>query len=101
VSSIVCVWCGGNTGTRDREPVLEESENVCRSDKLGIECKGGTNTVDADPDPDPAPEALVILVAESIVLMEPVGEPGCERFGIVTERSKASLRGIINKTDHE
>lgn len=91
------MWCGGKDGARDSDPVLEESENVCRSDRLGIVCRGGTNTVDAEPEPEPAPETLVVLVMERIVLIEPVGEPGSERLGNVTERSNASLQETINE----
>lgn len=80
--------------------MLEVSENVRRSDRLGIVCRGGTNIVDAEPEPEPEPEPemLVELIIVPIVLMEPVGEPGSERLGNVTERSKASLRDTIKKT---
>lgn len=93
MSSIVRVWCGGNDGARDSEPVLEESEKVCKSDKLGIVCRGGTNTIDAEPEPEPEPaaETLLVLAMERIVLIEPVGEPGSERLGSVTVRSNACL----------
>jgi hypothetical protein len=80
---------------RDGEPVLEESEiqNVCRSNRLEIVCRGRTNIVDAEPEP----KTLVVLVAEriSIALMELVGEPGSEKLDSVTERSKAPSRETI------
>lgn len=96
-SSVVRVWCGGNDGARDSAPVLEESENVCKSERLGIVCRGGTNTIDAVPEPEPAAETLLVLAMDRIVLMEPVGEPGSERPGSVTVRSNASLRNHQDK----
>jgi hypothetical protein len=75
--------------------VLEESEiqNVCRSNRLEIVCRGRTNIVDAEPEP----KTLVVLVAEriSIALVELVGEPGSEQLDSVTERPKALSRETI------
>jgi hypothetical protein len=55
----------------ETEPMLEQSENVCRFNTLRIKCKGRTNTVDAEP--EPVLEALVVLVPERIVLLELIG----------------------------
>jgi hypothetical protein len=44
--------------------------------------------VEAEQEVDPR---ALVLVIKWIVLMDPVGDPGFERFGKVKERSNASL----------
>lgn len=56
-----------------------------KSDKSGMESRGGTKVVKAEPVPVETVEDRMLLVIDPMVLMEPVGDPEVDLSGIVTE----------------
>lgn len=71
-------------------PPEEWDEREYMSERSGMVSMGGMNVVERDPELVDWAEWVDVIVR--MVRIEPVGEPDSERLGMLTERSRASLK---------